>query len=69
MSGIQVTATGGIQRIGIAHMNGLIPEALLGDIAQFLLDKRTGNVILHVKDGQVLGAEFPLRKSYHGRGG
>ena len=64
MSGAQITACGGIVRIGVAHTNGLIPEALLGDLAQFLLDKRTGNIVLHVKDGQVLGAEFPLRKTY-----
>jgi hypothetical protein len=62
--GIQITATGGIEKIGKAHTNGLISEEVLGDLAQFLLDKRSGNVILHIQNGRILGAEFPLRKSY-----
>ena len=62
--GVLINATGGIERIGKGDMNGLIPEEVLGDLSQFLLDKRTGNVILHVKDGKILGAEFPLRRTY-----
>ena len=65
---IQVTATGGIQRIGLPHVNGLIPEAVLGDITQFLLDNRSGNIILNVQRGErhgiILGAEFQRKKSY-----
>jgi hypothetical protein len=62
--GIQITATGGIVKIGHAHLNGLIPEEVLADLAQFLLDKRSGNIIFNVKEGRILGAEFPLKKSY-----
>jgi len=68
VSGIQVTACGGIQRIGHPHLNGLVPEAVLGDIAQFLLDNRSGNIILNVQRGErhgtILGAEFQRKKSY-----
>ena len=61
---IQITATGGVVRIGQRESQEIIPPEVLADLCQFLLDKRTGNVILHVKDGHILGAEYPLRKTY-----
>lgn len=33
----------------------LIPKAVRERVAKFLLDERTGNVTLNVKDGRVLG--------------
>ena len=32
-----------------------LPEDVLEPLVQFLLDKRTGNVSLNIKDGQVMG--------------
>lgn len=36
-------------------LNGLLPTSAVSEIAKFLLDGRSGNVILNVKDGQVMG--------------
>jgi hypothetical protein len=32
-----------------------LPEKLRLQLAQFLLDKKTGNIVLNVKEGQILG--------------
>lgn len=36
----------------------MIPLWLQERLAEFILDKRTGNLILHVKSGQVLGGKL-----------
>ena len=33
----------------------LLPDDVVRELAEFLLDGRTGNVVLNVKDGRVLG--------------
>ena len=35
----------------------LLPRQLLDRLGQFLLDKRTGNMQLNIKDGRILGAQ------------
>ena len=32
-----------------------LPEKLRLQLAQFLLDKKTGNIVLNIKEGQILG--------------
>ena len=36
-------------------MNNAIPVVLMGRITQFVLDRRTGNIQLNIKDGEILG--------------
>ena len=42
------------------HPNGSvhIPAPIVAVLMQFLLDKRKGNAILHIKDGKILGITF-----------
>ena len=36
-------------------VNGRLPDEIIGPISDFLLDKRTGNITLNIKDGKILG--------------
>jgi hypothetical protein len=36
-------------------VNGGLPDRVIGPIRDFLLDKRTGNIKLNIKDGEILG--------------
>ncbi len=62
--GIQVTATGGIVRIGMECICGVIPETVLRDMINYLLDKNSGNMIFRVQHGIVLGGRFEKVVSY-----
>lgn len=37
-------------------MPPVVPEAILALIRKFIIDKTTGNIIVQVKDGRVMGA-------------
>ena len=36
-------------------VNGGLPDKIIEPIRDFLLDKRTGNIKLNIKDGEILG--------------
>ena len=36
-------------------LNGLMPTSAMAAMAKFLLDGQSGNIIVNVKDGQVMG--------------
>ena len=38
-----------------SEVNGRLPESVIEPITNFLLDKRTGNIKLNIKDGEILG--------------
>lgn len=40
------------------HDQDMIPVALRTRLAEFMLDKRTGNLIIHVKSGKVVGGRL-----------
>ena len=44
----------------VIHHNGSValPQPIVAALMQFLLDKRKGNAILHIKDGKILGITF-----------
>ena len=44
----------------VIHHNGSVslPQPVVAALMQFLLDKRKGNAILHIKDGKILGVTF-----------
>ena len=44
----------------VIHPNGSVhlPGPVVAALMQFLVDKRKGNAILHIKDGKVLGVSF-----------
>ena len=44
----------------VFHHNGPVdlPAPIAAQILKFLLDKKKGNAILHIKDGRILGVTF-----------
>ncbi|GEM_PF-5424784 len=39
----------------VAGAGGMIPDEVWDVLARFLLDRKTGNIKLNVKDGRILG--------------
>ncbi len=47
--------------------NCVVPRRLTARIEKFLLDKRTGNVRLNIKDGEILGVHIEEFIAFRGR--
>ncbi len=48
--------------------NCLVPRRLTALIEKFLLDKRTGNIRLNIKEGKILGVHAEEILAFRGRG-
>ncbi len=47
--------------------NCVVPRRLVAGIEKFLLDNRTGNISLNVRDGKILGVHFEEIVTFRGR--